>query len=385
MKRHIAIVAPPWYPVPPHGYGGIELIVGLLADELRSRGHRVTLIAGEGSTPDAHVAAPHTWCGDLGRPEERWRELTYAARVGLALTRVGPIDVIHDHCGFGTLLGLTVLDIAPVLHTVHGTVHEPLRTYYTELSTVGLIAISESQRRSATSLRWSGVVHNAVDVDALTIGERVEREPYLLCLARICPDKGQHLAIEVARQTGLRLVLAGKVEPSVQALEYYQRFIVPALEDGDVVHLHNVAGAQKAQLLAQAAALLHPIQWDEPFGLSVVEAMASGTPAIALARGAAAELIVPGVTGFLTSDVDGMVAAVRLANDIDPMRCAALARERFSPAAMTDGYLRLYEDAISEPDTWTLRTAAAAGTAPAPMADVDEDSARAILHIHPGG
>jgi glycosyltransferase involved in cell wall biosynthesis len=385
MKRHIAIVAPPWYPVPPHGYGGIELIVGLLADELRARGHRVTLIAGEGSTPDAHVAAPHAWSGDLGRPEERWRELTYAARVGLALTRVGPIDVIHDHCGYSTLLGISVLDIAPVLHTVHGSVDEPQRAYYAELPTVGLVAISESQRRSATCLRWAGVVPNAVDIDALIVGERDEREPYLLCLARICPDKGQHLAIEVARRTGLRLVLAGKVEPNVHALDYYQRFIAPALEDGDVVHLHNVAGVQKARLLAQATALLHPIQWDEPFGLSVVEAMASGTPTVALARGAAPELVVPGVTGFLTGDVDGMVAAVRLASGIDPARCAALARERFSPAAMTDGYLRLYEDAIAEPASWTFKTAAAGSTTPERMAQVDEASSGAILHLHPGG
>src|SRR5207302_5415125 len=132
--------------------------------------------------------------------------------------------------------------------------------YYTELSTVGLIAISESQRRSATSLRWSGVVLNAVDVDALTIGERVEREPYLLCLARICPDKGQHVAIEVARRTGMRLVLAGKVEAMPHTIDYFKRYIAPAIDDDRVVHLNNVAGEDKTRLLSRAYALLSPIQ-----------------------------------------------------------------------------------------------------------------------------
>jgi glycosyltransferase involved in cell wall biosynthesis len=182
-----------------------------------------------------------------------------------------------------------------------------------------------------------------VAVRNLAVRKCDEAEPYLLCLARICPDKGQHLAIEVARRTGLRLILAGKVEFTSQGRDYFHRQVSPAVDGDHVIHLANVSGHEKAWLLAHATALLAPIQWEEPFGLSVVEAMASGTPAISMARGAAPELIDEGLTGFLVHDVDEMVAAVRRAGSIEPARCAALTRARFSPAVMADAYLRLYE------------------------------------------
>lgn len=344
MRRHVALVAPPWYPVPPHGYGGIETVVALLADELRARGHRVTLLAAEGSDRQATVHAPLAWRTDLGQRNERLRELTYAARVLETLSRRGPFDAIHDHVGFATLLGCVHLGIAPVLHTVHGAIHEPDASFYAALGDeLSLAAISTSQRHSAPGLPWIGTVANAVALHHLVVGSREEKEPYLLCLARICPDKGQHLAIEVARRTGLRLVLAGKVESTAAGLQYFEQHIAPALDGDRVVHLANVAGVAKAGLLARATALLAPIQWDEPFGLSVVEAMASGTAAISMARGAACELIDEGRTGFLVADVDEMVAAVHSAVDIEPERCAALTRARFSPSAMADGYLDLYD------------------------------------------
>jgi glycosyltransferase involved in cell wall biosynthesis len=179
------------------------------------------------------------------------------------------------------------------------------------------------------------------------VADRLEKEPYLLCLARICPDKGQDVAIEVAQRTGLRLVLAGKIEETPEAQAYFERRIAPAVDGTRVVLVSNVAGFEKARLLARATALLAPIQWEEPFGLSVVEAMASGTPAISMARGAAPEVIEEGLTGFLVQDADEMVAAVRRASEIDPARCAATTRARFNPSIMTDSYLRLYEQAES--------------------------------------
>lgn len=344
LRRHIVVLAPPWYAVPPQGYGGIELVVSLLTTELRARGHRVTLFAAEGSDPLAVVHSPLAWRADLGQPDERLRELTYAARVLASIGHRGAIDVIHDHVGFATLLGSLQLGVAPVLHTVHGSIREPDSAFYEALrGQVGLAAISESQRRSAPELPWIGTVPNAVSVRNLTVRKRDETEAYLLCLARICPDKGQHLAVEVARRTGLRLVLAGKVDSTSLGRDYFQGQVCPAVDGDHVIHLANVSGHEKAWLLAHATALLAPIQWEEPFGLSVVEAMASGTPAISMARGSAPELIDEGLTGFLVDDVDEMVAAVRRADSIDPARCAALTRARFSPAVMADAYLRLYE------------------------------------------
>jgi glycosyltransferase involved in cell wall biosynthesis len=355
MRHHIVLIAPPWYPTPPDGYGGIELIVGLLAEELRRRGQRVTVFAAEGSDPPARIAAPRTWRVDLGGPHQHLREVSYAATVLQRLEELGPIDVIHDHCGGSTLLGAALLRLAPVVHTVHGSLTEPERTFYQALpGSVGLVAISHSQRSSA-HLPWVGTVHNAPDLAALRVGLREDREPYLLWLARVCPDKGQHLAIEVARRTGYRLVLAGKVEGTPEGQEYYRSRVAPAVDGDRVVHLHNVAGEEKARLLARATALIAPLQWDEPFGLSMVEAMASGTPVVALARGAAAELVTPGLTGFLAADVDGLVDGVRRSGEIDPRRCAQTARRRFSPERMADGYLAVYREAMASEATWHAR------------------------------
>jgi glycosyltransferase involved in cell wall biosynthesis len=344
MRRHIAMLAPPWYPVPPRGYGGIELVVSLLTEELRFRGHRVTLFAAAGSGHGAVVHAPASWSSDLGQRDERLRELTYAARIVESLRHLGAIDVVHDHVGFHTLLSVTQLADTPVVHTVHGPVTEAQNVFYTALmGRVGLVAISESQRRSAAELPWIGTVLNAVSVRHLAVHVGDEDDPYLLCLARICADKGQHIAIEVARRTGMRLVLAGKVEATPESEEYYMTQVLPRIDGDRVVHRGNVVGQEKASLLAGATALLAPIQWEEPFGLSCVEAMASGTPAISMNRGAAPELIDDGFTGFLVRDVDEMVTAVGRVGEIDPARCAAVARKRFSPVAMADGYLRMYE------------------------------------------
>lgn len=343
MRRHIAMVAPPWYPVPPNGYGGIEIMVSLLVNELRARGHRVTLFAAAGSESHAVVHAPPHWSSDLGQHDERLRELTYGARVLDSLHRLRDVDIVHDHVGYGTLLGAAQLSDIPVLHTVHGALSEPERTFYRALTgTVGLVAISGSQRASADELPWIGTVHNAVPLHSVRADTADGTAPYLVCLARICADKGQHTAIEVARRTGLRLVLAGKVENTAASREYYTTQVLPWIDGDRVVHLHNVAGDDKSRLLDGARALLAPITWDEPFGLSVVEAMSGGTPAISFARGAAGELIEDGVTGFLVDDADAMVNAVHRAGEIDPVLCASVTRRRFSPEAMTDGYLRLY-------------------------------------------
>lgn len=349
MPLRIVLVAPPWYTVPPQGYGGVELVVALLAEGLRARGHTVTLIAADGSGLEAVACAPAGLSADLGSATERHREVTYAARALDVLGSLGPVDVIHDHCGFSTLVGAAGLGIAPVIHTVHGSLSEPELTMYGALSSrVGLVAISHTQRRSAAGLPWLATVLNAVDIRALAMGSAAEKEPYLVCLARICPNKGQHLAIEVARRTGMRLVLAGKVEATHEGRAYFERLVLPALDGDRIIHLHNVAGVAKARLLGRATALLAPLQWEEPFGLSLVEAIVCGTPAIALRRGSAPELIVEGVTGLLADDVDGLVDAVRRSASIDPARCAEVGRARFSPAAMATGYLDVYNIALGE-------------------------------------
>ncbi len=348
-RRHVVVVAPPWYPVPPDGYGGIELVVALLCDALRRAGQRVTLIAADGSQPGAIELAPAKWRADLGRPAERMRELTYAARVATTLAQLHDVDVIHDHCGFSSLIAACLGGVVPVVHTVHGDIPETYATFYSSVApSVGFVSISAAQRASMPRLPWIGTVHNAVDLDALRVAA-ADANSYLLCLARICPDKGQHVAIEVARRVGMRLVLAGKVEDIPEATGYFERDVAPHVDGDRVTHIVNVTGDAKARLLSGAHALLAPLQWEEPFGLAMVEAMASGTPVIAIARGAAPELVADGVTGFLVADADGMTDAVSRVGQVDPSVCARLTRERFSPAVMARGYMSLYESVISSP------------------------------------
>lgn len=349
-RRHIVLVAPPWYPVPPHGYGGIELVVALLARELRRLGHRVTLFASEGSE-QAEVLAPGGWGRALGLPAAHPLEGAYLARVQRRLRELPDIDVIHDHSGPAGLVCSMTAGLAPVVHTVHGPVGEEQRTFYGEVGDeVSLVAISKAQRAAAPAVRWAGVVHNAVDVEHLRAGTPNHGDPYLLCLARISPEKGQHVAIEVARRAGMRLVLAGKVDAVAETQLYFREQVEPHVDGRDVVYLSSVHGAEKARLLARATALLAPIQWEEPFGLSVAEAMASGTPVVATPRGATPELVVDGVTGFLAESVDDMVSALRRVGEIDPLECGRIARQRFHPSVLASGYLQVYEAAIRAPD-----------------------------------
>jgi len=360
-RRRIALIAPPWYPVPPDGYGGTELVVGLLTKELRAQGHEVELFAAEGSALASRQLAGRHWDTALGRSEEHVRDLTYASRVLNLIDRLRPFDVIHDHTGGGALLGLAIKPPAPVVHTVHLALKEPVRTFLESLAPdrVRLIAISEAQRQSVAHLPWTATVHNAVDLAALRVGQPERKDPYLLSLARICASKGQHLAIEAARRAGRRLLLAGKIEATPQGFEYYERQIAPAVDGDRVTYLGNVSGEEKTRLLARASALLAPLQWDEPFGLYMAEAMASGTPVIAFPRGAAPELITPGKTGFLVPDVEEMVGAVAQADHVDREQCAAYARAQFDPRRMADGYLQVYERAIAEWATPTSITVSA--------------------------
>jgi glycosyltransferase involved in cell wall biosynthesis len=346
-RLRVAVIAPPWYPLPPQGYGGIELVVSLLVRGLRARGDEVVVVGAESSAPGTVELAPAAWEADLGGKYGPVRELTYVSRVSALLRRTGPFDVIHDHSGFAGLVATTLMEIAPVVHTVHGALGEPERTFYRTMhDRADLVAISSAQRASAAELPWVSTVHNAVDTSSLLTVPPGDKEGYLLCLARICLEKGQHVAIKVARRTGHRLVLAGKVEPTPEGQLYYQTAVAPHVDGSGVVYRRNVAGREKSELLARASALLAPIAWEEPFGLSVVEAMASGTPAVSYGRGAAVELIDNGVTGFAVKpdDVEAMTAAVLATANIDSRRCADTARRRFNPDRMAEKYHRVYSE-----------------------------------------
>lgn len=341
------MIVSPWYPVPPNGYGGIELMAYLLATELQHRGHEVSVIGQQGSKGqfESLSIAPEHWIDQLGTQDEVARSQLFLFRAYETLEQ-REFDIVHDHAGLaGMLLGACVKQIPPVVATVHGpTTAVELDFIRAVDQRVHLVAISRSQQGLAAGVNWQGVVHNAVDPSHYTaIVDPTKKGDYLVQLARICPDKGQAVAIEIARRLGMRLVLAGKVDDGDR--EYFESQVGPHLGDS-VVWIENVSGEEKRQLLACARAMLFPIQWDEPFGIAMVEAMVSGTPVIATARGAANEVVEPGVTGWLADDVDGMVEAFSRLGEIDLRRCVETAGFRFGPARMADGYEAIYERAV---------------------------------------
>ena len=347
-RLRIALIAPPWYPLPPRGYGGSELVVTLLARELRRQDQAVTLFGADGSESGTIICAPAGLDVHLGQDAQVLHEMTYLSRVEKMMRELGPFDVISDHSGFGGALITSLLAAStPVLHTIHGRIGASELEFLTSLRmNGGFIAISDSQRRSAPHLQWAGVAHNAVDVKSLYVAAADRDPPYLMCLARVCEEKGQDVAIDVARRCGMHLILAGKIEQTPASRAFFRRRVEPYVDGTHVRYLPSVTGAVKARLIAGATAMLAPICWPEPFGLSIVEAMVSGTPAVSFRQGSAPELIEPGITGFVVDDLEEMVDAVACARDVDPFRCARVARDRFNPQVMAGSYLRLFRRAV---------------------------------------
>lgn len=341
------MIVSPWYPVPPIGYGGIELMVYLLATELQQRGHQVTVIGQQGSHGqfESIAIAPESWTGQLGTKDEGARHQHFLYSVYETIAQ-RDFDIVHDHAGLtGILLGACVKGGDPVVATIHGPITDVELDFLRAVDqAVHLVAISRSQQDLAPGVNWRATVHNAVDPSHYTpIVDPSSKDDYVVQLARIARDKGQDVAIGVARRLGVHLVLAGKVDDGDR--DYFEQTIAPHLGK-EVTWIENVSGQDKSRLLARAKAMLFPIQWEEPFGIAMVEAMVSGTPVIAMARGSAAEIIEPGVTGWLADDVDGLLEAFSRLGEIDLKGCVESASARFGPGRMADGYEAVYEQAM---------------------------------------
>jgi glycosyltransferase involved in cell wall biosynthesis len=338
----IAIVSPPWFPVPPTGYGGIEWIVWLLAEGLTAQGHEVTLFASGDSRTNAKLAAVYPTAPSelIGRTVPDLRHLLSA------LERAGEFDVINDHTGpLGAVLGELV--DTPVVHTVHGPLDgEPGEVYETigrVAPGVGLISLSLNQRRPKPDLNWVANVPNALDLEHYPCHPHTG--DYLLFLGRMNHEKGAHRAVAVAMELGLPLKLAGKLrEPRER--KYFEEFVEPHLGDG-IEFLGEVNHGTKVELLQNARCTLFPIEWEEPFGLVMIESMACGTPVIATRHGAVPEVIEGGRGGLVVDHWREIPSALERADEIDPVECRRYAEERFAPERMVADYLRAYEAANS--------------------------------------
>ena len=336
----IAEIAPPWFTVPPSGYGGIELVVSLLADNLSARGHDVTLFASAGSVTPAKLVSPLETVPDPALLGNVWFDVCHA--FSAYLDAGNSFDVIHDHSGIvGPALGALLDGRPPVVHTLHGPWTEPARRYYSLLQDkIHLVAISEAQRGDFPDLQYAATVHNGIELD--TYPFREDKDDYLVYVGRATPDKGPVQAIEVAREAGLPLkMLVKRNEPF--ELAYWDETVAPKLHD-EVEVFERVSHAVKADLLARARAMVFPIQWPEPFGLVMIEAMACGTPVVACPRGAATEIVSEGETGFLRSSIEDLAAAVGRVGECSSAACRARVAERFSTHAMVTGYEQVFDE-----------------------------------------
>jgi glycosyltransferase involved in cell wall biosynthesis len=337
----VAILSPVWFPVPPDGYGGIELIVSLLADGLVAAGHEVTLFASGDSTTTADLdaffdEAPSEWIG------KTFWELQHAMN---CFARHDDFDLIHDHTG---LLGLALGSLlpTPLVHTVHGPLTGEPGALYERIerlsSRPSLVSLSMAQRRPLPGLPWLANVPNAIDLAGYPF------EPhdgdYLLFLGRMSPDKGAHRAVRLAEIAGMPLKLAGKnAEPGEQ--EYFDEFVRPHLGDG-IEFLGEVDNGEKVELLRKARATVFPIDWEEPFGLVMIESMACGTPVIASRRGSVPEVIEDGLNGIIVDDWDAIDDALERAEQLDARVMRRSVEERFSPERMVADYVVAYEAAL---------------------------------------
>jgi glycosyltransferase involved in cell wall biosynthesis len=332
------MIAPPWYPVPPQNYGGIERVLALLAKGLADRGHDLTLFA----TGDSDVDVPIRHAIEQHDPDRlRWPE-TEANHISFAMEQLDEFDLVHDNSTvFGPLL-LRHADI-PVFHTVHGGLEDrDARAVYQRVcDDVALIAISESYAQQAAEIKWAAAIWNPVDVDEFPLV--TEKDDYVVFLGRMAADKGPDIAIRAALAAGIDIRLAGPVHDPDR--EYFDSEVRPLLAEPGVELCGAVGGHDKAELLAHARALISPVQWDEPFGLAPVEAMAGGTPVVAYARGALRETVVDGETGVFADDEDGLPAAIEAAGAIDPQRCRHHVEDNFSTQQVSARYEAVFEGA----------------------------------------
>jgi glycosyltransferase involved in cell wall biosynthesis len=341
----IAQVCPPWLAVPPKGYGGIEWVVSLLTDGLAEAGHDVTLFATGDSSTKADLEFVFERAPGPAAINDPVLDTTHTLFALRDARR--RFDVLHVHSPFSALAASIETGV-PVVHTLHGSFTPEMRRLYGEAARrAWYVAISEAQRGFDPDLRYAGVVYNGIDLDRYPMSK--DKEDFVLFLGRADPDKGWRRAVEAASLAGARLVSAVKIADPRER-EEWERNVRPILPPGAEVH-GEITHEEKVSLLRRASAVLFPIDWPEPFGLVMTEAMACGTPVIATPRGSVPEVIDDGVTGWIV-DVDDYPrqAADRLGrlDEIDPRACRERVERRFSGDAMVRGYERVFERVVEE-------------------------------------
>ena len=338
----IAVISPPWAPVPPVLYGGIELVVDRLSVGFQAAGHDVLLYATGDSTcpvPTQYVLEKSEGMRiGMAVPEQRHVMHAYEAVLEWGA------DVVHDHSIIGPFHAADRYPDLPVATTIHGPFNDELTDLYERLnaSKTPIIAISHAQDESAPTVRCERVIHHGINASDFPVG--TGEGGYCLFLGRMSPDKGPHRAIEAAEKAGVPLIMAAKMREAWEH-QYFDEYVKPHLND-QIQYLGEVQHNVKLDLLAGASALLNPIRWNEPFGLVMIEALACGTPVLAFPEGAAPEIVEDGVTGFLCADTDTMATDIARVKYLDREACRAAVENYFSTERMVNEHLDLFREMV---------------------------------------
>lgn len=334
----IAQVAPLFESVPPQWYGGTERVVSYLTEALVEAGHEVTLYATGDSRTRARLraVAPRALRLDSAVPDAA---VYQALQLEWIADEAGQYDVIHFH-NEPLHLPLTRRLGVPFVHTMHNRCDTPeLGSLFQNFSEAPLVSISDSQRADLPHANWLKTIYHGLPPELFSF--QAKPGAYLAFLGRMSPEKQVHQAIEIARRAGMPIKIAAKIEH--RDIAYYENVVRPLLEHPDVDYVGEIGGAEKNEFLGNAAALVFPIDWPEPFGLVMVEAMACGTPVVAYGRGSVPEIVEEGVTGFIVDDLEHAVSAIGRLQEIDRRACRDAFDARFSAYRMTDDYLSLFE------------------------------------------
>ncbi|MFD9701151.1 glycosyltransferase family 4 protein [Lentzea sp. NPDC059081] len=338
----VAMVAPPWFELPPKAYGGIESMCADLTEQLVRHAVDVTLVGvGKNGTSAQFVSISEA--AQAKRMGTSLPEVNHAAALPEVIAQLD-VDLVHDHSLAGPLLARG--RALPTVVTAHGPVTGEMGRYYRDLGdSVHLVALSDAQRTRAPDLNWVATVHNAVRVAEFPF--RRDKEDFALFLGRATPEKGIPEAVEAARAAGVRLLIAAKCRERDE-VRYFEEVVTPLLRQGDGVEwLGEADRERKLALLAAARCLLFPIRWEEPFGLVMAEALACGTPVVALRRGSVPEVVTHGETGWVCDTPDELAEALRGIGSLSPARCRADAEERFDVALMARRYESVYRSVVA--------------------------------------